>query len=466
MSTEAPNITYGLAQHVVRTSFDDLPEEAVRATKEHILHTLGTALAGSGAPGISMILDLVQECGGCPESTVLVHGIRIPAANAALANSAMAHAQEMDENDDRIAYKSSVAVIPGALAVAEKVGGVSGKEFITAVCVGVDLGIRIGLATNPKPTHAHAPTLGPFATAAAAAKLLGLGERGVFDALGIAYSRAATSASATVSPSLVKRLSAGFASQGGVIAAQLASKGYPAGGDVFRGRAGFFQTFKHEEGSSESLQDGLGKIFEIVNVGPKPYPSCRYTHAAIDATLAILKEHPLAPEEIEEVKVWIGQRDMLSVGGATQQERQKKQRPEGVVDAQFSIPYTVAVALVRGRPTLKDFTPESLREARLLEMAQRVSPELNEELDLWPLDVKPQIVEIKSRRGETFRKRMEYVKGNPKNPLGGTELLTLFQEMAGYAARPLPAERLKEFVDRVQHLETVKDIKILPQLLI
>ncbi|MFQ5851678.1 MAG: MmgE/PrpD family protein [Candidatus Binatia bacterium] len=458
------NVTQRLAQYVVRTTFDDLPQEAVQATKEHLLHTLGTVLAGAGAAGILLILDLVREWGGCPESTVLVHNLRVPAPNASLVNSAMAHAHEMDENDDRIAYKSSVAVIPGALAVAESIGGMSGKAFITAVCLGVDLGIRIGLAANPKPTHAHAPTLGPLAAAAAAAKLLGLDERGVFNALGIAYCRVAWSASATASPSLAKRLSAGLAAQGGVFAARLASKGFPAGGDVLRGRTGFFQTFRRQEGDVETLLSGLGERFEIVYVGPKPYPSCRYTHPAIDATLSILTDHPFAPEEVEEIKVWMGQRDMESVGGVTPEQRRKKQRPEGVVDAQFSIPYTVALTLVKGRPTPKDFSGEAIRESRVLEIAHRVNPQLDLELERWPLDVKPQVVEIKAK-GEIFQKRVEYPKGNPRNPVPHNELRGMFRELASYSPKPISEQRLDEVLNLLDHLEEVEDVGALVQAL-
>ena len=237
-------LTKKIAGYLAHTGFDALDDNALRATKEHILYTLGTIIAGSSAPGIKQALAGAQALsGGTGESSVLVTGERLPPASAALVNAAMGHSRELDINDDRIAYKSSVTVIPAALALAEKVGKVSGKDFIAAVCMGVDLGIRLGLATNPKPVHARAIALGPFASAAGCGKILKLNEDGMHNALGIAFCRSTVAGNSTVAPSLTKRLGVGFASQSGVVAATLASAGYPAAGEVLQGTAGFFQTF-------------------------------------------------------------------------------------------------------------------------------------------------------------------------------------------------------------------------------
>src|SRR5690606_22965079 len=125
-------------------------------------------------------------------------------------------------NDDRIAYKSSVAVVPASCAMAQARRPVSGRDLTTAACVGIDLGIRLGLATRPKPTHSRFIALGPIAAAAACAKLMKLDLTAVHDALGIAYCRSTVSGNSLMSPSLTKRLGAGFASQSGVVAATLA----------------------------------------------------------------------------------------------------------------------------------------------------------------------------------------------------------------------------------------------------
>jgi 2-methylcitrate dehydratase PrpD len=394
-----------------------------------------------------------------------VTGDKLPAASAALVNATMGHSRELDINDDRIAYKSSVTVVPAALAVAEKIGNVSGENFLTAVCLGIDLGIRLGLATNPKPVHARAIALGPFAAAAACGKILGLNQEGMHNALGIAFCRSTVAGNSTVAPSLTKRLGVGFACQSGVMAATLAAAGFPAAGEVFQGSAGFFQTYYGQEGDYQTLLDGLGSRFEIVLVGPKPFPSCRYTHCAVTGALNLLRGYSIDPNDIEEVRVRIGERDMRSVGGWTEDEKRKKHRPEGVVDAQFSVPYTVASALLRGRLSLEEFSDAHLRNEEVLNLAGRVKPMLAPELDHGPMDVKPQIVEIVMRDGKVFSEHVVYPKGNPKNPVTSEELVAAFRGMARYAAKPLSDEKIDKAIALTLQLEKVQDVAVFPELL-
>jgi 2-methylcitrate dehydratase PrpD len=377
----------------------------------------------------------------------------------------MGHSRELDINDDRIAYKSSVAAIPAALALAEKTGRVSGKDFLTAVCVGVDLGIRLGLGINPKPAHAQAIALGPLAAAAACGKILRLDQAGFFNALGIAFCRVSFTGNSTASPSLTKRLGIGFASQSGVLASLIASAGFPAAGEIFQGRSGFFQTFYGEEGDYELILDQLGSRFEIVSVGPKPFPSCRYTHPAVTAILGLLREHAVTPDAIHEVRVYIGERDMRSVGGWTDEEKRKKYRPEGIVDAQFSIPYTVAASLVNRKLSLDEFTDAELRNERILALADRVKPILDRALDDWPANVKPQIVEIETGDRRVFTKRVDYPKGNPRNPVASEELVESFRDMANYSASPLERGTIDETIELVLGLEKTEDVSVVAKLL-
>src|SRR5882724_7878091 len=459
-------LTKQIAGYLARTGFDALNDDALRATKEHILYTLGTILAGSSAPGIKQALTGARALSGASqESTVLVIGDKLPAAFAALVNATMGHSRELDINDDRIAYKSSITVIPAALAVAERVGKVSGKDFITAVCLGVDLGIRLGLVTNPKPVHARAIALGPFAAAAACGKILALDESGMHNALGIAFCRSTVAGNSTAAPSLTKRLGVGFASQSGVIAALLAVAGFPAAGEVFQGSAGFFQTFYQQEGDYAALLDQLGSRFEIVLVGPKPFPSCRYTHCAVTACLSLLGKHSIKASDIQEVRVQIGERDMRSVGGWSEDEKKKKRRPEGVVDAQFSIPYTVAATLVSGGLSLEEFADAKLHSEEILYLAARVKTILTPEFDHGPMDVKPQVVEIVMGDGKTFSEKIVYPKGNPNNPVTSEEVVAGFRGMASYAAKPLSGAKIDEAISLAQNLEDAADVTVLTKLL-
>lgn len=460
-------LTKQIAGYLARTGYDALDADALRATKEHVLYTLGTIVAGSSAPGAKQVRAGAQALsGGSGESSVLVSGEKLPAASAALVNATMGHSRELDINDDRIAYKSSITVVPAALALAETAGKVSGKDFIAAVCMGVDLGIRLGLATNPKPVHARAIALGPFASAAGCGKVLKLDEDGMHNALGIAFCRSTVAGNSTVAPSLTKRLGVGFAAQSGVVAATLASVGYPAAGEVLQGAAGFFQTFYQQEGDYAQLLDQLGSRFEIVLVGPKPFPSCRYTHCAVTGVLDLVRQHGIEAQDIQEVRVRIGERDMRSVGGWSDDEKKKKHRPEGVVDAQFSIPYTVAATLVSGGLSLEEFTDEKIRNAEILDLAARVKTILTPEFDQGPMDVKPQVVEIVMRDGKTYSQKVIYPKGNPNNPVTSAELVNAFRGMASYAAKPLSGAKIDDAVALTLRLEEVDDVAELAKLLI
>src|SRR5258706_1344644 len=459
-------LTKQIAGYLARTGFDALDSDALRATKEHILYTLGTILAGSSAPGIQQARAGAQALRGASnESSVLATGEKLPAASAALVNATMGHSRELDINDDRIAYKSSITVIPAALALAEKVGKVSGRDFLTAVCLGVDLGIRLGLATNPKPVHARAIALGPFASAAGCGKVLKLDEDGMHSALGIAFCRSTVAGNSTVAPSLTKRLGVGFASQSGVVAATLASVGYPAAGEVLQGAAGFFQTFYQQEGDYTQLLDQLSSGVEIVLVGPNPFPSCRYTHCAVTAALDLLRQHAINAHDIEEVRVQLGEREMTAVGGRSEDEQKQKRRPEGVVDAQFSIPYTVAATLVSGGLSLEEFTDAKLRSAEILDLAARVKTILTPEFDHGPMDVKPQVVEIVMRDGKVYSEKVIYPKGNPNNPVSSEELVAAFRGMASYAAKPLIRAKIDDAIELALRLQEADDVAVMTKLL-
>jgi 2-methylcitrate dehydratase PrpD len=292
-----------------------------------------------------------------------------------------------------------------------------------------------------------------------------LDEAGMHNALGVAFCRSTVAGNSTVAPSLTKRLGVGFASQSGVVASLLASVGYPAAGEVLQGAAGFFQTFYQQEGDYAALLDQLGSRFEIVLVGPKPFPSCRYTHCAVTACLKLLSKHSIKASDIQEVRVQIGERDMRSVGGWSEEEKRKKRRPEGVVDAQFSIPYTVAATLISGGLSLEDFTDAKLRNEEILDLAARVKTILSPEFDHGPMDVKPQVVEIVMADGKVFNEKVIYPKGNPNNPVTSDELVAAFRGMAAYATKPLSGSAIEDAIALALRLEEAPDVSVLAKLL-
>ncbi|MCC6777947.1 MAG: MmgE/PrpD family protein [Hyphomicrobiales bacterium] len=446
-----------IARHIVRTELESLPTAAVQATKAHILHTVATTLAGSSAPGVAELVEVLRDFEARPVSTIIGWDLRVPPAYAAMANSLVGHALDFDNNDDRIAYKSSVCAVPAALAVAEYLGSTTGRDVLTAACVGIDLGIRMGLSVKPYPSHSQSPELGPFAAAVAAAKLMKLHEDQVWDALGLALCGVATVGVTTSGMSYSKRFEAGAASRNGVFAALLASKGFKARQPVFVGHKNYFNSVWKAEADLDVLFSDLGKVFEIVNVGPKPYPSCRYTHPAIDGALALAGEHDIRAEDIHEVLIAVGCRDFEVVFGGSD-GLGVKQAPPSIVDAQFSIPYTVATAIINRRVFVDDFSLAAIRRPEVLALARKVKPIVKDDLDHWPITVRPCEIRITTHGGNSYARRVEYARGNPRNPIPLEEIRENFVSCAQQAAFRLSDESVIEARDMIQNLEGVDDI--------
>jgi 2-methylcitrate dehydratase PrpD len=455
-----------LARHVVATTYDDLPEDALVATKQHVMHTVGLILAGSAAPGCAEVYQLVTRWGGAAESTLIGFPGKIPAANAALLHATMAHAWDFDTNDDRINYKASTAPVPAALAAAERVGGTSGKDLLTSACVAIDLGIRLGLATNPKPSHTLVPMVGPFAAAAAAGKLARLDEEALLDAMSLAYCGVSTTGLSIIWPALTKRLLAGTAARAGVFAAELAELGYHGARNILQGADGYYEKMRGVPGDLPLLLDGLGERYEQVFVGPKAYPSCRNTHAPIDAALTLVTQRGIRKEEIEGGTITVCQRDFeMLCGGGDETALNIRRHPKGAVDAQFSIPYAVACALGRSKVFIDDFVPAALEEPEVNRLCDQLAVAGNPEFDDWPLEAKPAMVEVRLRDGRTLSERVDYPKGSPENPVTAERTRDTFRALAGLSRDPLPRDRIEASIDRIDHLEQANNVSELIDLL-
>jgi len=244
----------------------------------------------------------------------------------------------------------------------------------------------------------------------------------------------------------------------------LAARGFRARQGVFAGPGNFFRGAWKSEADAARLLGGLGRGFEVVNVGPKGYPSCRYTHAAIDGALAIAAAKDFAIGNVERIRVAVGRRDYDVVFGGDAGIG-LKQTPQSVVDAQFSIPYTVATALVRRRVFLDDFTADAIRRPEIVAIAQKVEPVIREEFDAWPYDVKPCEVEVTTRDGRRHVQRIDYARGNPRNPVPHEEIRANFLACAERTPKKLPRENVERARELIETLESVKDVREITRLL-
>ena len=379
----------------------------------------------------------------------MVHGFTAPPPLAALANSTMMHALDFDDTLDASALHTFVSVLPAALASAQASGKTTGKELIAALVLGVDIICRISLAISRPLSWIRTATCGSFGAAAAAGKILGLDRDGLFNALGVAYSQTSGNAQGLMEGRLVKRMQPGFAASAGVTAAFLAEAGITGSRAFLTGPYGFYPLYEAGEVDLEPVVKSLGSHQTIHDLSLKPYPSCRMTHSAIDAALALRNDLP-DPGAIRKIRVSASAMVAEMVG------KPLVIGPNPQVDAQFSIPYTVACALVRGAVFLDDFKEEAIFDSSVTDLAGRIRTTADS--DLAPKDILPAAMTVTLNDGRTLSHRTTVPLGNPKNPMSGLQVREKFSRCLAQSGLAISDAVTGELMDMIEGLEHLSDI--------
>jgi 2-methylcitrate dehydratase PrpD len=459
---QGKDVGYTLAANIARIRYEDLPRDVVDVTKKTILDILGTILGGSGAgAGIREIVEVVKDGGGRGESSVFSYGIKTNAWMAAFANGAMAHAIDYDNVHDDAFTHPSTSTVPAAFAVAERVGKVNGKDFITAIALGDDLHCRLGYAlcrAGDFPTQgAWMPplALGGFAAAAVSAKLLGFDEERIVDTFGIAFNRTGGTLEIIHDPGLLRGLYAAFPGITGVLAAVMAEHGIPGIKTCFEGKAGLYNVYFRGIYDRDSLTKDLGKVFEGAGVSFKPWPSCRFTNAYVDATLQIVKEQNILPEQVKEI---VASYEADNVRNCCEPIA-ARQNPQTPPEAKLSLPFTIAMAVGLRKMEIGDFSPENIKSEVLLSLARKVTARFDPELKSDSKTMLPAVVEIKTIDGKIFSKRVDLVYGHPQNPMSWDDLIRKFRDCASYSAKPISGKNIDQVVEMITRLEDVQDVR-------
>jgi len=449
-----------LARNIADIHYDDIPVPAIDAAKKSFLDALGVTLAASTlGEGCQAFVDLALAMEGVQESTILGFGARAPALMAAFANGSMAHALDFEDVHDSAPVHPNAATIPAALAVAESVGDVSGKRFLTAMVLGCDLTCRLGLALKENPLESGwyiPPILGAFGATAAACKLLDPTAEQVVDAFSLTLCQTTCSAELTVSPrSVVRSVRDAFSAKAGVLSALLAQRGVTGFERPIEGEGGLFSLYSRGNYDPMPLTNELGRTFEGANVSVKPWPSCRGTHAYIEAALHILSETSLEPSEVAGIKVVVS-----PVNKMLCEPQRSKKKPATAIDAKFSIPFVLATALLRGGVRLDHFTPRALADQDVLQMAGKVTYEVDSGLTLK--EAVRGFVQIDTGEA-TLSRRVDLPLGHPQNPISEETLVSKFMDCAKHSARRISDRKLEEVVELTANLEQVEDVREITQ---
>jgi 2-methylcitrate dehydratase PrpD len=415
-----------LIEHLTKTHYEHIPTEAVERARLAILDTLGVGLAGTARPEIRPIVDLVLEAGGRPESTVMGSGDRVPAAQACLANGSLARAWDFDDifKGSIAAGHADVNIVPAALAMAERIGNVSGRQLLAAVALGEDLFCRLSLAvTTDHNVTGRYNMFSVFAPAATAAILLGLDAEGMANALGIAYAQAAGEKQKYQSAALTIAVQNGFAPMAGLLSALLADRGITGARDIFTGRHGFFRVFEPDHDVA-MLTSALGRRYAGVELAIKAYPCCSCTHTSIEAALHLALAHDLAVEEVAKITIGMNQSSYKS----TCQPRALKWNPRATSSRQFSAPYTVAAALLQRRLSIESFLPDPVRDGDIWKLLERTEAFVDPVIQAKSghLAEGPARVTVQTKGGTEWTSLIEYDKGHPMNPMTWSDVVEKF----------------------------------------
>lgn len=453
-----------LSGFAVATRTAGLDDALIQDAKERVLDTLGNALAAADEePGV-VTRSVVEEMGGAAQSSIIGTDRSAPAANAALVNGTLAHALDFDDTHLPSVLHPSSSVIPAALAVAQAVGA-TGREVLTAIAVGDEVTVRLGMASyDPEIRNSiffenglHATSIvGTLGSAVAAAMLYGLDEDQIQDAIGIAASMGAGLLEANRTGGSVKRVHCGWAAHSGVTAALFARNGLTGPPSVLEGRFGFFRAYSEGRFDESAIIDGLGDEWELPKIFYKPYPTNHFTHAGIDAALA-MREKGIESTDIVAIELGVPEPVLRTIAEPVDQ----KARPLTPYHAKFSGPFTVAAALVGGGGLgvySNDFTEQTLSDPERLRLSALVTCVADaESTEVFPHQF-PAVLTVRLADGSEIVERVMKNRGGSGRPLSRDELALKFRLNAGQVLSPDRVDRLVAAILTLDSADSVDDV--------
>jgi 2-methylcitrate dehydratase PrpD len=442
-----PGQTKKLAQYAAALRYDDIPAAIRQRIVNAITDTAAVILYGGKLPWSAIVIAHAKRTGPGGKSAILGSGsITVQAPSAALAHGAMAHAFEMDNlTDPDSGSHPGASMFSAGLAIAQE-RGLSGRELVAAMTAGAEAMIRIGRAAKGtlEPRGFHAPgTTGPFGAAVAGGHLMGFDAEKMTNAIGIAGSLSGGLLEFTRSNdgAMVKKLHLGRAAESGVLAASLASEGFTGPSSVLEGESGYLHAFCNESDAAELTKD-LGQQFASADIMMKRF-ACHITaHRPVEGLLNLKAEHKFTAADVETITVTGNQR-MATTNNIP--------APPDLLLAQYSIPFSVALAMYRNPVDPDSFDDNVSKDRDILAMAQRVKMVAN------PGQTREQlqsVVAVTLKGGRTVTARVEDFMGTPKRPLDRAGLKEKFM----LNTKRFPAAQMERMFDRLQNIETEKTL--------
>jgi 2-methylcitrate dehydratase PrpD len=430
------SVAEDIARFVRDATLDGLPPAATARAKEALVDTLGCALAGGETAASRAVLALLDGAPTSGAATVLTTGGKASVAQAVFANAVMASALDFDDGHYWSMSHPGAAVVPTALAAAEARCR-PGRDLLAAVVVGYEIAIHAGAILNAHPRERlyGSGASGAYGAAAAVARLLGLDLARIVHALGVARCHLPVSPVLDSIPhGAATKESLGWGALTGAVAALLAEKG-------FSGPPNELDEPHRGAGSGVGVLAELGRRFRITETYIKRFPACLWTHAAVDAALQLRGDHRLTAGDIGETTVWTHQRAVAIDDPA----------PRSIEAAQYSLPYTVAAALLDGELGVAQMREERLGDPRILELAARVRLALDPRLDAMYPARRAARVEIRLVDGRKCEREVLAIRGSADDPLTSREVDDKFRRLADPVLGEPAARRALALLREIEH---------------
>lgn len=442
-ASNSPSAARAIAEFAANLRYEDVPARVQEFAKYHILDTVGTSLAATHFDFSHRAVSGVCNAHEVGNSTVLGMSIRLPLKDAALLNGIFAHGLDYDDTHVSGPVHPSASAFPCSLALAEQLDR-DGKELVTAYLPGVEVITRVGIAANGamhKSGFHTTGVAGHLGCAVAAARLLNLNANQITWAQGLAGSTASAIGQFRAEGAWSKRIHAGWAAVGGITAAGLARSGFTGPEKVYEGADGLLRSHTgayFPEVRVDALKKELGNVWHAEEVAVKPFPICHILHACVDSALLLKRTHGLLPGDIAEVRALLHPETFNRV--CTRPEVRRHPATEYV--AKFSVYYTLAAALVRGRCGFAELEPDALQDPDILALADRVSYESDAESQ-FPQYFSGGVV-IRMKNGQTYNHVEKINRGAGDRALTGDEIATKFLENAELVMSHGRAEQIRD----------------------
>jgi len=443
-----PDYLDRITSYVCRTTFNDLPQNVVLRAKEVLADTLSVIAAGAQEDEVKALKERLVDPKARKVASLIGSGVRTEPSKAALINGTAGTFLELDEGNQFGRGHPGMHVVPAALAIAEE-GRLPGRDLVTALVLGYEIGTRIGIACKIRMSmHPHG-TWGTVGAAVAVGKLMGYGEAAMKEMINVSSSLGlATSRRTMLEGGTVRNVYSGVSNFMGILAHQLVQSGFTGEAD---GLKTVYGSVVSDSFSPEAMTEALGERFEIARNYFKMHACCRYNHGTLDALEEILAQRPLKADEVKAVDV-----ETYSLAAQL-----CDRNPQNMLAAKFSIPFAVATLIVHGRTDVTCFNPEAVRNDAVQALAKRVKVKEDPKLTAMMPARRPSRVSVTLKSGEKLEAEVTMNKGDFEDPYGPADLKKKYYSLSDPVWGHEKAEQIRSQIMAVEKIKDVNQVTAL-----